>query len=306
MGWNTTQLQGVGIMRFIERRSSSSTSDAHNVLGGLSARQDAWNGYGIRSQRRVRNTPELEIVNHSPYKGDLNKALMESLGKLENKVILEIGCCTGSFAIYLAKQGADVFGCDIAFEAVKASHQRAKLNKVNVKFLQVNLAFPLPIGSDSFDIVVGIDVCHHLARPDVLNALNETYRILRKGGKAIFIEPVEDSRMFDFIQNLFPSGEKDSGNYRPSWLSRHAFRNYLEQADDRALTSLELLKAGQKFKSIRLRQYGLLVRLTRLFEYVGYKSGHITYLLERLDNFILKYCSPMRRFCRKVVVEYLK
>lgn len=286
--------------------SSSSSSDVYDVPGGLSKRQGEYNGYGIRAQNRIRNAPETEIVHHLHYKDNRYMALLVSLGVLEDRTILEVGCGTGSFAIYLARQGANVFGCDIAFEAVKATQQRAKLNKVNGSFLQVNLAYPLPFASESFDIVVGVDVCHHLTRPDVLNALNEAYRVLRKGGRAIIVEPIEDSMIFSFIQNLFPSGKKDSREYRPSYLSRHAYLNYLEKADDRSLTSRELIEAGQRFKGVNIQKYGLFDRLEGLFEFTGYKPRFITPLLQGLDHFILKNCAPMRRFCRNVVIEYLK
>ena len=286
--------------------SSSSSSDVYDVPGGLSKRHGEHNGYGIRAQNRIRNAPETEIVHHLHYKDNRYMALLVSLGMLENRTILEVGCGTGYFAIYLARQGANVFGCDIAFEAVKATHQRAKLNKVDGSYIKVNMAYPLPFASESFDIVVGVDVCHHLTRPDVLNVLNESFRVLRRGGKAIFVEPVEDSMIFSFIQNLFPSGKKDSRDYRPTCLSRRAYLDYLRKADDRSLTSRELIEAGQRFKSVRLRQFGLFNRLEGLFEFIGVQSTRLNQLLQSMDHYILKYCAPMRRFCRNVVIEYLK
>ena len=45
----------------------------------------------------------------------------------------------------------------------------------------------LPFEAGSFDNVVGVDVLHHLADVDV--ALGEIARVLRCGGRAVFVEP---------------------------------------------------------------------------------------------------------------------
>lgn len=281
--------------------------NVHDVTSGLSARQGEWDGYGVRSQQRFENAPELAIVYHSPHKDTpWHTALMACLGPLEGRSILEVGCATGLFATYLAKHGASVFGGDIAFEAIKAAQQRAQINGVTGKFLQLNLAHPLPFTNDSLDLVVGVAVLHHLARPDVLNTLSEAYRVLRKGGKAVFVEPVENSVLFNFVQNLLPSGNRSSPFYRPSCLSRRAYLRYQEKADDRSLTSRELMEAGQKFKNVRLRPFGLSSRVEGLFELVGIRASFIRRLLQEVDSLTLKTCAPTRRFCRSVLAEYVK
>src|SRR4030042_377808 len=107
-------------------------------------------------------------------------------------------------------------------------------------------------------------ILHHLSHIDLIKAVQEAYRVLKEDGVAVFSEPVENSRIFDFIQNLFPAGKKGDRYYRPSILQRKAWGKYVETIDDRALTTKELIAAGRLFRTVEKQSYGLLIRLQRL------------------------------------------
>ncbi len=81
------------------------------------------------------------------------------------------------------------------------------VNQVDCRFQQCNVT-SLPFESDAYDIVLGLAILHHLSELDVLLALQESCTVLKPGGIAIFLEPVENSKLFDFIQNLFPGRKK--------------------------------------------------------------------------------------------------
>lgn len=101
---------------------------------------------------------------------------------------------------------------------------------------------------------------------DLKNAMAEVYRVLKDDCVAVFSEPIENSRVFNFIQNLIPVGERGKEYHRPSILQRRAWARYLETLDDRALTNRELAQAGHQFSSVKFWPYGLLVRLSRLVQ----------------------------------------
>jgi SAM-dependent methyltransferase len=84
----------------------------------------------------------------------------------------------------LAKRGAVVTAFDTAAGQLDTGRHLASTNGVNVKFLCQpfeELEFP----NESFDVVFGTFVLHHV---DLPKAIGQLQRVLRPGGKAVFIE----------------------------------------------------------------------------------------------------------------------
>jgi ubiquinone/menaquinone biosynthesis C-methylase UbiE len=226
--------------------------------------------------------------------------IMRLLGPLEGKRVLELGCGLGRFAVFLAKQGAKVTGVDIGPDLIDAPNAIAKINQVNCEFQTMNLA-SLPFKSQIYDVVIGIAVLPHLSKSDVSKALSEIHRVLNKDGMAIFLEPVENSKLFNFIQNLFPKGTRETIGYRPSILQRGAWKDYVRLLDDRDMTNRELVSEGKKhFRSVRISPYGFLPRFIGL---IGKKHRQT---IHRLDEVIFKMFPPLGWLSPSVLVEYRK
>ena len=119
--------------------------------------------------------------------------------------------------------------------------------------------------------------------------------MLKAGGEAHFHEPVENSGIFNFIQDLIPVG---GGVPRPSIHNRPARRRYLTTLDDRPMTDAELTRAGESFLQVRLRHYGLLVRLVRL---LGVRSRG---RLMSVDRWLFRNMPVLRRYGHSVLVTY--
>ena len=266
-----------------------------------SKEQGRWNQYGTRQVEEILKNPGKYVIRKSPISWlAASGEIMRLLSPLEGKRVLELGCGFGRFSVFLAQQGASVTGVDIGPNLVAASNALAKVNQVDCKFQTANIV-SLPFESKTYDIVIGIAVLHHLSKPDVSKALSEAYRVLNEAGQAIFLEPVENSKIFDFIQNLVPVGKKGSGRYRPSILQREAWDEYIRSLDDRSMTNRELVSEGKKhFQSVRISPYGFLIRLTRL---IG-KNHRQT--LQRLDEVIFRIIPPLGWLSRTVLVEYRK
>ena len=160
--------------------------------------------------------PDKYVIRSSPISSSAASGeIMTLLGPLEGKRILELGCGFGRFSVFLAQQGAKVTGVDIGPDLVAASKALANVNHVDCEF-QTAKPLSLPFEAETYHVVIGMAVRHHLSKPDVSRALSEAYRVLKKAGMAVFIESVENSKLFDFIQNLFPAGRRGSRWYRPS------------------------------------------------------------------------------------------
>jgi SAM-dependent methyltransferase len=129
------------------------------------------------------------------------------LGDVRGRRVLDFGCGNGENTVLLARRGAEVYGMDISHDIIKLALQRLKLNGVTsgVRFF-VASAHDLPLADESVDVVFGMAILHHLDLPPVAR---EVYRVLRRGGLAIFYEPVRNSKVVKFVRNLIPYRSPD-------------------------------------------------------------------------------------------------
>ncbi len=108
------------------------------------------------------------------------------LENLKSGMILDIGCGTGEQSLFLAKRGYQVLGVDISKEMLTKANESAKEFMLDDKLsLVIASAEALPFRDKSFDGLISIfGVFNHI--PCAYNAFQETYRVLRSGGRAIF------------------------------------------------------------------------------------------------------------------------
>ena len=115
-----------------------------------------------------------------------------------NSEILDYGCGVGQFLKSVIKfNPKKVTGIDIS----EVSIQKAKEAMQNFKpqtELMVDNCEKTKFKNDSFDIVYGSGILHHL---DMTACINEIHRILKPGGKFLFIEPLGTNPLIIFIEN---------------------------------------------------------------------------------------------------------
>ncbi len=98
---------------------------------------------------------------------------------------LEVGAGTGYFALNLLRAGVlkQAVCLDISPGMLDALHANAQLLGVDVEFV-VGDAERLPLPDESFDLVFGHAVLHHL--PNLDRAFAEFHRVLAPGGRLAF------------------------------------------------------------------------------------------------------------------------
>ena len=101
--------------------------------------------------------------------------------------VLEYGCGDDPFALELARRGARAVGIDLSPVAIERARSLAASAGSAAARFEVMDGEALEFADDSFDLVCGTGVLHHL---DLGRALPEIARVLRPGGSAIFIEPL--------------------------------------------------------------------------------------------------------------------
>lgn len=268
--------------------------------------QEQWENIGEKQLDDFGNFPERHIVENIVRYRPGNTVICEILGPLRNKKVLELGCGWGEFAVYLARQGAQVTGIDIGPALIAAAQELNNINHTNCNFLVGNIT-ALPIEEKAFDIVIGVAVLHHLSENEVIATMEETQRVLKDKGLAVFYEPVENSKVFDFIQNLFPAGKKGEAYYRPSILLRKSWNIYVGKLEDRVMTTKELLRAGAEaeFHIVRIVPIGFLVRLARFLD-GSRKARGFEDFIKLIDEILLKIIPPLRHLSQAVVVVFSK
>ncbi len=103
--------------------------------------------------------------------------------------VLVAGCGNGRDSLIYAKLGFAVHAFDISDRAIKyaqALADRYGFGTENVTF-SLQAAEELIFPSDFFDLVVGVNVLHHI---DIDKSMNQFCRVLKKGGHAVFKEPL--------------------------------------------------------------------------------------------------------------------
>ncbi|HEX7010253.1 MAG TPA: class I SAM-dependent methyltransferase [Phycisphaeraceae bacterium] len=202
--------------------------------------------------------------------------------------LLDFGCGVGIAAVRLAYLGYQVDGFDLSEENLAAAQQLAQEHRLADR-CQFNrmAAERLDYPGDHFDVVVGIDILHHV---EIGPAVREARRVLKPGGVAIFkehieaplIEPLRRSWLFQRLAPLEPS------------LEHHI------TPDERKLTRDDLRLITSQFRRVRTRWFTLLERLDRILP--GGQSESRRGRLQRLDHRLLHLCPPMRKLAGTVVL----
>ena len=112
---------------------------------------------------------------------------------------LEIGAGTGYFSLNLLQAGVvgDVTCTDISPGMVRTLSENADRLGLPVRAARAE-AESLPFPDETFDLVLGHAVLHHL--PDVQAAFDEFHRVLRPGGRIVFAG--EPSRTGDRLASI--------------------------------------------------------------------------------------------------------
>jgi len=114
------------------------------------------------------------------------KKLIEQFVKPSSSVI-ELGCGTGYYGLYLANKCRIYHGVDLIPKHVEQFN--GKIDKQGLTNVSTSLgdATSLPeIADNSFDIVLVLDPMYHLPHEDRLKAIRESRRICKVGGIILF------------------------------------------------------------------------------------------------------------------------
>jgi SAM-dependent methyltransferase len=121
---------------------------------------------------------------------------------LTGKRVLEYGCGEGWITADLAERGARVSAFDISPVAVQQARDFCAKRGVGDRCtIEVMAGEKLTYPDESFDIVTGFAILHHL---ELTAALKELRRVLAPGGRAYFAEPLGSNPLINTYRRLTP------------------------------------------------------------------------------------------------------
>jgi SAM-dependent methyltransferase len=209
--------------------------------------------------------------------------LYHLVGDLRGQTVLDYGCGDGADTTLLAAAGARVHGVDLSPELLQRAALRLRADGFadRVQFL-CGSAHELPLPEASVDVVVGHAILHHL---DIEASSREVHRVLRPGGRAIFIEPIRDSRLLRAVRPLIPYRQPDVSPF------------------ERPLLLAEIASFGRRFLAGRRREFLLpFVAALRLLR----APRGLQARAEALDGRLLAAYPRLRYYATITVFELFK
>lgn len=128
-----------------------------------------------------------------------NRFILQHMGDLRGKRLLDLGCGAGENSVYFAKHGAVCVASDYSPGMVKVALQLAEKHNVPVEGCVAN-AMALNFPDNSFDYVYASNLLHHLPTPEI--AIAEMHRVLKPGGKACFWDPLRHNPVINIYRCL--------------------------------------------------------------------------------------------------------
>lgn len=222
------------------------------------------------------------------------------LGDFKNRKILDLGCGLGEASVYFALNGAKVVALDISPGMLDCARKLAtKYSMVKkVRFIEAP-AEKLPFKPETFDLIFGGNVLHHVDLPQVSR---EIKRVLKKGGKAVFIEPLGYNPVIQIYRKM-------AGDIRTKM--------------ERPFTFSEIRKLGKGFRRVAHTEQQLFTTLIFVWFFVGERlnPSRVRYwkriieegeryarpfkVLAKIDRLVLRI-PFLKMLCWNTVVELAK
>jgi SAM-dependent methyltransferase len=193
------------------------------------------------------------------------------------KRILEYGCGDGSKTAIWDENGAIATGIDISSEGIRKAKEAAERDGTSIEYYVMD-AENLEFENDSFDLVVGTGILHHL---NLDKACSELTRVLRAGGHAVFIEPMGHNPFINLYRRMTP-----------------AFRSI----DEHPLLMKDIRFFERYFGAVKPRHFHILTLLAIPFRNMKGFGGMLK-VLGKLDAALMKLLPFMKRISWTVLLD---
>lgn len=243
-------------------------------------REKEWHDQAYSEGRRDAVVGKYYAINESRVRFYENLILSRCPSRCSGLRMLEYGVGREmETAALLAQRGASVEAIDISEVAVEQARENARLAGIEgqISFRVAN-AEALPFDDDTFDIICGTAIIHHL---DLRNAYSEIARVMRPDGVALFTEPLGHNPVINLYRKLTPS---------------------LRTEDEHPLVVEDIELARPYFETVEVHYF-------HLSSLAAVPLGNTRFFarslkaLEGLDRLPFRHVPPLRKYAWYTVIE---
>ena len=196
---------------------------------------------------------------------DLYKKFYEFLDKnCQGKTVLDYGCGVGAITEKIAKKNpSKIIGADISDVSINKARENAKKLGLDIIY-KVENCENSSFQSETFDIIYGTGILHHLKLDDSAREIN---RLLKRNGKMIFIEPLGTNPIINLYRKFTPNSRSK---------------------DEHPFTKKDFKFLKEVYSEVSIKYFGFLTVVFLPFYRLPEKSK-IYHLLAKLDQVIFKF-----------------
>lgn len=232
-----------------------------------------------------RRLPLDHFLYAPPAFAGLSNFCIDFLQAEENELVLDMGCGEGKHTVELARRNMVVISVDLSHIQLLLAREMAEeqFPEATILFVQAN-AEELPFAKDSFRIIFGKAIIHHL---DEKLAVAEVKRLLKPAGRATFSEPLAHHPLI--------------------WLGRRITPK-LRTEDEHPLTLTQMVRFGNAFGTKEVDTFFLLAPIAYILRVIPggerlFQKLH--HFLSKVDQLIFKALHFMKRLAWYGVVNVI-
>ena len=216
---------------------------------------------------------------------DWRRYLFDWLGPVRDKVLLDIACGYSMTPVMFALAGADVYAVDVAPQTIATVQRFAEAKGVADRVhLHVGPIESLPFEPAQFDLIYGGAALHHL---QLDRAGSELARVLKRGGKGAFQDPLGHNPLFEFARDYL------------SYNGKHPVKG-----TDKPLRVRDIVAFGRHFGSCTYRGFELFSVAAKPLHLK--RGSRLRHVLESFDRLALDRIPYLQRYARYVVTTVTK
>ncbi len=224
-----------------------------------------------------------------------NRIIIERLGDLHGKKVLELGCGAGEAAVYFAKKGANVTATDISTGMLRVLEKVAKRHGTSVTTKQTasdHLDFP----DESFDIVYAANLLHHV---EIDSTLAEVERVLKPGAVFAAWDPLAHNPLINIYRRM--ATEVRTDNEHPLRMSDlQLFKNRFAQVTYETTWLFALWIFIRFFIIERVNPNRERYWKKILTEHQRLEREYT--FLSKIDRLVIKLLPFLKRYCWNIVI----